>query len=211
MQRPLLTTLLTSRHSGGLLLAQILDDMQPATRVTIRSGGQSGVDRASLDVAIELGLPYAGWCPRGGWAEDLVTPPGVRAKFPLLKETPSADPRQRTAWNVRDSDVTLLLDDDSGSPGTEFTKVCAELIFERPTFVVRIGTPSTIDDARRWLDAAAKLRAGSLTVNVAGPRESEAPGIGEMASHALREILDAFSPLTDRRALSARSGVDHGR
>jgi hypothetical protein len=185
--------------------------MQPRSHGTIWSGGQSGVDRAALDVAIELGLPYAGWCPRGGWAEDFVTPPGVRAKFPLLKETPSVDPRQRTAWNVRDSDVTLLLDDDSSSPGTELTRVCAELIFQRPTFVVCIATRSTIDDARRWLDAAAQVRVEPLTVNVAGPRESEAPGIGERASRALREILEVFSPSTDRRALPERSGVDHGR
>jgi hypothetical protein len=185
--------------------------MQPRSRVTIRSGGQSGVDRAALDVAIELGLLYAGWCPNGCWAEDVVTPPGVRAKFPILKETPSADPRQRTAWNVRDSDVTLLLEDDSNSAGTEFTKICAELIFQRPTFVGRIGTRSSIDDARKWLDAAAKLRRESLTVNIAGPRESEAPGIGERASHTLRELLEVFSPSTGRRAPSAPSGIDRGR
>jgi len=187
------------------------DHMQPRSRVTICSGGQSGVDRAALDVAIELGLLYVGWCPRGGWAEDLVTPPGVRAKFPMLKETPSADPRQRTAWNVRDSDVTLLLEDDSNSAGSEFTRICAELIFQRLAFVVRIGTPSTIDDARQWLDAAAKLRGESLIVNVAGPRESEAPGIGERASHTLREILEVFSPSSGRGEPSSRSGVDHGR
>ena len=38
--------------------------------LTIVSGGQTGVDRAALDVAIELGIPYRGWCPKGGWAED---------------------------------------------------------------------------------------------------------------------------------------------
>jgi hypothetical protein len=186
--------------------------MESGSRVTIRSGGQSGVDRAALDVAVELGLLYGGWCPNGGWAEDVVTPPAVRAKFPMLKETPSADPRQRTAWNVRDSDATLLLEDeDSNSAGTEFTRICAELIFQRPTFAVRIGTRSTIDDARKWLDAAAKLRGELLIVNVAGPRESEAPGIGERASHTLREILEVFSPSTGRRTRSARSGVDRGR
>ena len=47
--------------------------------LTLRSGGQSGVDRAVLDVALELGLKYSGWCPHGGWAEDHPVPPGVRA------------------------------------------------------------------------------------------------------------------------------------
>ena len=44
------------------------------------SGGQSGVDRAVLDAAVERGLDYGGWCPKGGWAEDMTTPsPGLLA------------------------------------------------------------------------------------------------------------------------------------
>ena len=50
--------------------------------LTIVSGGQTGVDRAALDVAIELGIPYRGWCPKGGWAEDMPNPPGVLALYP---------------------------------------------------------------------------------------------------------------------------------
>jgi hypothetical protein len=70
----------------------------------IVSGGQTGVDRAALDVAVALGMPYCGWCPRGGWAEDMPEPPGVLARYPRLEETPSEDPAQRTRWNVRDSE-----------------------------------------------------------------------------------------------------------
>ena len=77
--------------------------------LAIRSGGQTGVDRATLDVAIELGMRYCGWCPRGGWAEDCPDPPGVLQIYPLLSETPLGDPKQRTEWNVRDSDATLIL------------------------------------------------------------------------------------------------------
>ncbi len=32
---------------------------------TIVSGGQTGVDRAALDGALELGFDCGGWCPRG--------------------------------------------------------------------------------------------------------------------------------------------------
>jgi hypothetical protein len=64
--------------------------------LTIVSGGQTGVDRAALDVAIELGIPYRGWCPKGGWAEDMLNPPGVLILYPELRETQDADPRQRT-------------------------------------------------------------------------------------------------------------------
>ncbi len=36
----------------------------------IISGGQTGVDRAALDAALELGIPCGGWCPKGRKAED---------------------------------------------------------------------------------------------------------------------------------------------
>jgi hypothetical protein len=50
------------------------------------SGGQSGVDRAVLDVAVERGSDYGGWCPKDGWAEDLPEPPGLLAKYPQLRK-----------------------------------------------------------------------------------------------------------------------------
>ena len=72
--------------------------------VEIVSGGQTGVDRAALDVALALGLACGGWCPRGRRAEDGPLP----ARYPL-RETPSASYPERTEWNVRDSDGTLVL------------------------------------------------------------------------------------------------------
>ena len=32
-------------------------------RLKIISGGQTGADRAGLDVALAVGLPIGGWCP----------------------------------------------------------------------------------------------------------------------------------------------------
>ena len=55
----------------------------------IRSGGQTGVDRAALDAAVLTGRPYEGWCPKGGWAEDFLRPPGLLTIYPCLMETPS--------------------------------------------------------------------------------------------------------------------------
>ncbi|HEY6920163.1 MAG TPA: putative molybdenum carrier protein, partial [Methyloceanibacter sp.] len=69
--------------------------------VKILSGGQTGVDRAALDAAIERGIACGGWCPKGGWAEDMPRPPGVLARYPMLQETPLGDHVQRTEWNVR--------------------------------------------------------------------------------------------------------------
>src|SRR2546423_14603207 len=80
----------------------------------IISGGQTGVDRAALDVAIERRMESGGWCPKAGWAEDLPNPPGLLAKYPKLKETPQSNPLQRTEGNVRDSDAALVITDGGG-------------------------------------------------------------------------------------------------
>ncbi|HEU0016829.1 MAG TPA: putative molybdenum carrier protein, partial [Methyloceanibacter sp.] len=80
----------------------------------ILSGGQTGVDRATLDVAIEEGIAYGGWCPKSGWAEDMPNPPGLLSHYPDLRETPDADPSQRTEWNVRDADRLMVLIDSAG-------------------------------------------------------------------------------------------------
>lgn len=69
----------------------------------IVSGGQTGVDRAGLDFAIALGIPHGGWCPKGRKAED-----GPIDNRYQLQETPRADYLQRTEWNVRDNDGTVI-------------------------------------------------------------------------------------------------------
>jgi hypothetical protein len=137
----------------------------------IVSGGQTGVDRAALEFGRAVGIPIGGGCPAGGWAEDLPKPPGVRALFPELRETPSSDPTQRTEWNVRDSDATLVLTRGGvRSPGTTATADFAAAL-ERPHLVVDVGEPAIIEGWLRQLDRG-------LVLNVAGPRESQAPGIG---------------------------------
>ena len=151
----------------------------------IVSGGQTGVDRAALEFGRRVGIPIGGWCPAGGWAEDLPEPPGVRALFPELQETPSADPTQRTEWNVRDSDATLVLTRGGvRSPGTTATVDFAALL-ERPHLVVDVGEPALVDG---WLRQLGR----GIVLNVAGPRESQAPGIGRdvlATLEALRELL----------------------
>ena len=69
----------------------------------IVSGGQTGADRAGLDVALMNHFPYGGWCPKGRLAEDGAIPDAYD-----LKETPSASYLQWTEWNVRDSDGTVI-------------------------------------------------------------------------------------------------------
>lgn len=149
--------------------------------VVIRSGGQTGVDRAALDFARHIGWPYTGWCPRGGWAEDQPVAPGVRTTYPSLVETPAAVPEQRTAWNVRDGHATLIVSrpgDEDRSPGTRFTRLMAEVVFLRPCRVFDPTRPQAETEAAEWLrQLRAIVPTGPLVLTIAGPRESEAPGI----------------------------------
>ena len=160
------------------------------TSPTVRrlvSGGQTGADRAALDVAIRLGIPYGGWCPRGGSAEDLPDPPGLLRAYPDLVETPTTDSAVRTEWNVRDSDATLLLTDrpDSLSGGSALTHDLATRV-GRPVLVTSTGDVEAI---RSWLRELRGQSADPLVLNVAGPRESKEPGLYDAACRLLEQVF----------------------
>lgn len=151
--------------------------MQPPIEKIV-SGGQTGVDRAALDVAFELGIPCGGWCPKGRRAEDGAVP----ARYPLRETTSAAYP-QRTAWNVRDSDGTLVLTRGALKGGTGLTVELTERA-GRPVLVVDLASPPEPAVIRDWL-----ARHGIRTLNVAGPRESERPGIASQAAAFLVTLL----------------------
>jgi len=146
----------------------------------IISGGQTGVDRAALDVALELSVPCGGWCPQGRRAENGV----IANKYPL-RETPSADYPQRTEWNVCDSDGTLVL--TRGAPvagsGTAFTIELARA-HRRPCLVVDLVNPMPAQQVRDWM-AENRIR----VLNVAGPRAEGNRGIYKQAVGFLRKVL----------------------
>ncbi len=148
--------------------------------IRIVSGGQTGVDRAALDVALALGLPCGGWCPRDRRAEDGAIP----ARYPL-QETPSPEYAQRTAWNVRDADATLVLTRGRPAGGTALTIAIARRL-RRPLRVVDLARKADPADVGRWIAIAAQ-EAGTL--NVAGPRESQQPGVHEEARGFLQAVL----------------------
>ncbi|MER2623546.1 MAG: putative molybdenum carrier protein [Accumulibacter sp.] len=83
----------------------------------IVSGGQTGADRAALDVALDLGIPCGGWVPKGRLAEDGEIPVGC----PHLVEEEDAEPNTRTTLNIRDSDATLILSQGKLHGGSNFT------------------------------------------------------------------------------------------
>jgi hypothetical protein len=175
-------TLMSVTEEGGSYLASLIIGVaasgekraEKTLMLKIVSGGQTGVDRAALDVAIERGIPYGGWCPKGGWAEDMPDPPGLLSLYPNLRETPEADPNQRTEWNVRDSDRLMVLIDSAGIGVSTGTGLAIET-------AKRLGKPNIVIDMDG--DGGGVLAMGfvgkgkgPLRLCIAGPRESEAPG-----------------------------------
>jgi hypothetical protein len=128
----------------------------------IVSGGQTGVDRAALDVAIVRGLPHGGWCPRGRLAEDGPIPAHYQ-----LRETPTSDYTERTEWNVRDSDGTLIVTSGEPTGGTRLTWLVARRT-GRPCLVVDVAQPFDAARFAEWID-----RHAVRILNVAGPRRSQ--------------------------------------
>lgn len=149
----------------------------------IVAGGQTGADRAALDWALRRGVPCGGWCPRGRRAEDGV----IDARYPL-RETPREDYAQRTEWNARDSDGTAIFTlGTSMSGGTLLTAEMAR----------RCGKPWVHLCRAAGEDAALQLRDfirdhGIRTLNVAGPRASEEPGIEAFVTSTLDRALGSW-------------------
>ena len=169
--------------------------------VTLRSGGQSGADRGAMDAARECGVPVAGWCPAGGWAEDYPDPPGVRVLYPQMVETPSRDVIQRTEWNIRDSSCCIVMNTrEAGvSPGTDAGF----------SFYQKYGIPSleiVIDDpaeyeaqfqhACEWLE---ELDDDEIVLGFGGPRASEYTGIYDIAHRFVKDLLVVFADKTQER------------
>lgn len=157
----------------------------------IISGGQSGIDRAALDAAIALGIDYGGWCPKGGWAEDRPEPPGVLVAYPKLRETPLADPAQRTEWNIRDAGACLIIVDARGLPASKGTMLAHELAdrYRKLLLVVDLGSPDAIARASDWLRTLNRERGPEWSLAIGGPRESEAAGIYGRALEFIRQLL----------------------
>lgn len=143
----------------------------------IISGGQSGVDRAALDFALASGIKCGGWCPAERIAED--------CKIPLiypLKETSSKSYSQRTRKNIKDSDATIVITDQNHSAGTVLTIRLAKR-YKKPFIIIRKIAPKP-QEALNWLWAIKPQ-----IVNIAGPRESESPGLKNMVTSTLAKLF----------------------
>jgi hypothetical protein len=143
----------------------------------IISGGQTGADRAALDWAVENGIPHGGWCPKGRRAED-----GPIDSRYQLKETPSSDSVQRTEWNVRDSDGTVIF--SIGERLSEGSLATLEFAVKHRKPHLHLSAASkgnAASELRQWIE-----QNNIRVLNVAGPRASKEPQVAGF----VKEVLD---------------------
>jgi Circularly permutated YpsA SLOG family len=142
----------------------------------IVSGGQTGADRAALDWALSHNLECGGWCPKGRKAED----GPLDAKYPL-KETPSAAYLQRTEWDVRDSGATVLFSVNPVLTGGSKRTVEFAQKHGKPCMHLCFGDDAAPEKLRAFVeDHRVKV------LNVAGPRTSKEPGVGDFVMRTLQ-------------------------
>lgn len=151
--------------------------MKEAWFITIVSGGQTGADRAALEWAIAHGVPHGGWCPHGRLAED-----GVLDSRYQLTETPDEHYSQRTEWNVRDSDGTVILSlADELTGGSRITVEFARQWGKPWLHLSRAATKSDAGEQIRHFVREHGIR----VLNVAGPRASNEPDVGDFVKDTL--------------------------
>jgi hypothetical protein len=167
--------------------------MELPSGFTILSGGQTGADRAALDFAIRACIPHEGWCPRGRLAED-----GRLDSRYNLRETPTAKYDERTRWNVRDSDATLVITIQAKpSGGTALTLGVARQLCKPHLHIARDTIESLESAAASVIEFIAEHQVTRL--NVAGPRASQEPEISAFVEELLTATFNTQLATSRRR------------
>ena len=157
----------------------------------IISGGQTGADRAALDVALQLGIPHGGWIPNGRRTED-----GPLPEKYMLQEMPTASYPKRTEKNVLDSDGTLIISHGPLRGGSKLTRDIAQR-YGLPVLHIDLFREIAFQAAqhiKNWI-----LENGIEILNVAGPRQSHDPNIYQATYDILEtalylDVIDAPMP-----------------
>ena len=150
--------------------------------VKIVSGGQTGADRGGLDGAIELGIPHGGCCPKGRLAEDGVIPD----KY-MQTETNSKNYVKRTEKNVVDSSATSIFTNGTPTGGSKKTAKFAEK-HGKPFICLDTEKPET-ETTEQLIEWTRNLRNSQIVLNVAGSRESKAPGIQKQVAKIVGQLI----------------------
>ena len=150
----------------------------------IISGGQTGADQGGLAAGLALGLPTGGWAPRG-WKTERGSQPQLLRDLGL-QEYPEWGYPPRTRANIRDSDGTLLI----GNPSSRGSRLTARVARQAGKPLYQIVTEPGRDLSRHVAPFREWILAHQIQVlNVAGTRESVAPGLGEMTRDFLVRAL----------------------
>jgi hypothetical protein len=149
--------------------------------VKIISGGQTGVDRAALDVALKHGVDCGGWCPAGRIDEFGEIP----ERYPL-EELEQGSFAERTLQNVKDSDGTVIIFNGQLTGGTEQTVTFCENE-KRPHLLINSMKTSVEDASKLARDFVCEQKIATL--NVAGPRETQWSGGYEYTLGVLERLL----------------------
>jgi hypothetical protein len=158
--------------------------------VKIISGGQTGVDRAALDIALKHGIDCGGWCPAGRVDEV----GRISDRYPL-RELEHGGFTERTLQNVKDSDGTVIIYSRQLSGGTEETvRFCVEQ--EQPHELIDASKLSTEKAARSIVNL---IREHNIDIlNVAGPRQSEWPEGYDYAFSVLEAFVNSIASKSTR-------------
>lgn len=147
----------------------------------IISGGQTGADRAALDIAIELGIPHGGYVPQGRRAED-----GPLHHRYCVTELAVSSYDTRTEANVRVADATLIVAIGPLTSGSALTRRLADK-HGKPVLHIDLATVGREQAAATVLKWLAEQHPAVL--NVAGPRESTTPDIYRKVCELLRTVF----------------------
>ncbi|MEI7940748.1 MAG: putative molybdenum carrier protein [Verrucomicrobiota bacterium] len=154
--------------------------MERLENIKIISGGQTGADRAALDFAIKNDIPHGGWCPKGRKAEA----GPIDAQY-QLQQTPGSNYLQRTEWNVRDSDGTVIFSMGKRLSGNSIETLDFAIKHRRPYLhLSAVFRDHAASKLKRWLQ-----QNNIRVLNVAGPRASKEPAVAEFVIATLDAAL----------------------
>ena len=150
----------------------------------IISGGQTGVDRAALDAAIDNNFSCGGFCPKRRKSEDGI----IDSKYPLQEHT-SANYAQRTLENVLQSDGTLIIFKNKLKGGSALTKkYCIDS--KKPYLEINAEQHNVSVASNLIQEFIMKQKIKIL--NVAGPRKSQWPNGYQFAYQSLELLLESY-------------------
>jgi hypothetical protein len=157
----------------------------------IISGGQTGADRAGLDWAIQHGVAHGGWCPRGRRAED-----GPIPSLYQLQETPRVKHLQRTEWNVRDSDGTVIFTMRKPISGGCFETMQSAIKYRKPHLhLSAVFKDHAALKLKKWLQQN-HIR----VLNVAGSRASKESEVAQFVTSTLAQAFGQSQTQSPARA-----------